>query len=183
MLMDLLIAFPVIGFTLLGMRDGLVRKLVATLTVIAGLILGHFYMREVGDLLVQYAKVNPRNSAMLGYYAVVFFLFFVQIIIYRFGTENYKMGGVMDKIGGTAAGLIEGIVFTSVFLYISLMSGPYSRDMIRDSQFYETVVNVAPEILDFTTNIGPEAFDSFKGMTTPEKKPEPTNPRRGRSGS
>jgi uncharacterized membrane protein required for colicin V production len=117
------------------------------------------------------------------FFIIVYFLFFVQIIIYRFGTDNYKMGGMLDSVGGIAVGFVEGIVFISILLYISLMSGPYSRDMTRDSQFYETVVNVAPEILDFTTNIGPDAFDSMEKLTSPEKKPNPSTPRRGPSGS
>ncbi len=176
MLMDLLIAFPVIGFMLFGMRDGVVRKIVATLTLVLGLVLGHFYMREVGEFLVKYANVLPNKGPMLGYYAVVMFLFAVQMIIYRFGAERYKIGGVFDKIAGTIVGTFEGVLFVSIFMYISLMSGPYSRDMTRDSEFYETVINVAPEVLDFTTNIGPEAFDSMKDMTTPKTKPPAKRP-------
>ena len=164
MLMDLMIAGPVIVFTLLGMRDGFVRKLVASLAIVAGLILGHFYMRDVGNLLVKYSHVNPVGAPMMGYYAVVLFLFFVQIVIYHFGTGNYKMGGIADKILGTAMGLSEGVLMMSALIYISLMSGPYSRDTIRDSQFYETVVNIAPQILDFTTNLGPETFEKMPGM-------------------
>jgi uncharacterized membrane protein required for colicin V production len=177
MIMDLFIVGPVIVFTLLGMRDGLVRKLVATLTIILALVLGHFYMRDVGQFLVNTSHINPNSAPEMGYYAILFFLFFVQAIIYRFGAGNYKLGGVVDRVGGTIMGLIEGIVMMSVMLYISLMSGPYPRDWTRDSQFFEATVNLSPQILDFTTNVGPETFEKLQDLTTPKgnqpKKPAP----------
>ena len=58
MLLDILIFIPVLMCILFGLRDGIVRKLVAIVVLIAGLILGQLYMRDVGEFLADHAGAS-----------------------------------------------------------------------------------------------------------------------------
>jgi hypothetical protein len=48
------------------------------------------------------------------------------------------------------------------------MSGFPDNQNKRDSQFYKSVVNIAPQILDLTSAVGPDVIDKLKDMGSPE---------------
>jgi len=164
MILDILIGVPMIIFTVLGLRDGIVRKLVALVVLIIGLILGQIYMRPVGSYLADHTNIDPSNATMYGFLTIYMSLAILQGILYRVLTGGYKLGGVADRIGGIVVGFIEGAVFLSSLLFIFAMSGFPSRDVARDSRFYKPIVNIAPEILDFTSTTGPETLENLKEL-------------------
>ncbi len=170
MLLDLLLGTPIIIFTLLGLRDGIVRKSVALVCLLAGLVLGQLYMHEAGEFLVQNAGVNPSDAPMLGYLAIVLFILLTQSLVYRLAAGGYKIGGIADRIGGGVLGFVEGVLLMSTLLLIFAMSGIPSRATSRDSRFYRPIVNIAPRILDFSSTMGPETMNKLKELTTPEEQ-------------
>ena len=161
MLLDILIFVPVLMCILFGLRDGIVRKLVAIVVLIAGLILGQIYMRDVGDLLVGRGGTNPEDAPIYGYLVIFLGLLIVQGLF-------YKIGGFADRIGGIVLGFIEGVLFVSTLLFIFATSDFPDRNNKRDSQFYKSVVNIAPQILDMTSTVGPEVLNKLKDVGTPE---------------
>lgn len=167
MLLDIFIFVPVLFFIILGARDGIVRKLVASVVLIAGLILGHIFMRDVGNFLVGRAGISHEDAPMYGFLTIFFGLFIVQSLLYKLLTESYKIGGIADRIGGIVFGFIEGALFVSSLLFILAMSGFPDRETSRDTRFYKTFVNIAPQILDFTTSVGPDVLEKFKEVGTP----------------
>ncbi len=170
MLLDLLLGTPIIIFTLLGLRDGIVRKSVAVVCLLAALILGQLYMHEAGQFLVENAGVNPSDGPMMGYFAIVLFIMLAQSLVYRLAAGGYKLGGFADRIGGSVLGFVEGVLLMSTLLLIFAMSGSPSRDTSRDSRFYRPIVNIAPQILDFSSTLGPETMSKLKELTTPEEQ-------------
>jgi uncharacterized membrane protein required for colicin V production len=168
MLLDILIFVPVLMCILFGLRDGIVRKLVAIVVLIAGLILGQIYMRDVGDLLVGRGGTNPEDAPIYGYLVIFLGLLIVQGLFYRIVAKNYKIGGFADRIGGIVLGFIEGVLFVSTLLFIFATSDFPDRNNKRDSQFYKSVVNIAPQILDMTSTVGPEVLNKLKDVGTPE---------------
>ncbi len=168
MLLDILIFVPVLMCILFGLRDGIVRKLVAIVVLIAGLILGQIYMRDVGDLLVGRGGTNPEDAPIYGYLVIFLGLLIVQGLFYRIVAKNYKIGGFADRIGGIVLGFIEGVLFVSTLLFIFATSDFPDRNNKRDSQFYKSVVNIAPQILYITSTVGPEVLNKLKDVGTPE---------------
>lgn len=166
MLMDILIFVPTLFCILLGLRDGIVRKIVAIVVLVAGLILAQIYMRDVSDLLSKYIGFNHEDVPVKGFLVILLGLLIIQGVFYRILTKNYKIGGIADRIGGMTLGFIEGVILVSSLLFISAMTGFPDHTTSRDSQFYKSVVNIAPQILDLTSSVGPDSFDKLKDIGT-----------------
>jgi uncharacterized membrane protein required for colicin V production len=163
MLLDILIGVPMIIFILLGLRDGVVRKLVAIAILIVGLVLGQIYMHSVGKFLIGRGGADPADAPTYGYLIIFLGLFIVQALLYKLITGSYKIGGVADRVGGTVLGFIEGAIFISALLFIFAPSGFPDRETRRDTRFYKPFVNIAPQILDMISSVGPDVLDKFKG--------------------
>jgi uncharacterized membrane protein required for colicin V production len=164
MLLDILIFVPILTCILLGLRDGVVRKLVAIVVMIAGLFLGQIYMHDVGNLIF---KSGQEAAPMYGFLIIFIVLVILQSLLYKFLTESYKIGGFADRVGGIVLGFIEGALFVSILLLIFSLSGFPSRDIKRDASFYKPIVNIAPRILDVISTTGPEAIQKVKEIGTP----------------
>jgi uncharacterized membrane protein required for colicin V production len=162
MLLDILIFVPVLLCILFGLRDGIVRKIVAIFVIIGGLILGQLNMHDVGKYLVANAGASKENGPIYGFLIIFLGLLVVQGFCYRIVAKNYKIGGIADKIGGIVLGFIEGIIFVSSLLFIFAFTDFPDRTTKKDSQFYKSVVNIAPQILDLTSSLGSDSFEKVK---------------------
>ena len=164
MLLDILIFVPILMCILFGVRDGIVRKLVAIIVIIAGLILGQIYMRDVGNFIVGRGGVSHEDAPMDGFLIIFLGLLIIQGFLYRILTKCYKIGGIADRIGGLILGFIEGVLFVSSMLFIFAMADFPDRQNKHDSEFYKSVVNIAPQILDMTSTVGPDVINKLKGV-------------------
>jgi uncharacterized membrane protein required for colicin V production len=163
MLLDLLIISPLILYTALGLRDGVVRKLVAIAVLIAGLFIGQVLMQPFGNFLSSRKIVNSADAPMYAFLFIFLGMFIVQSLLYRLITKNYKIGGVADRIAGTVLGFIEGMIFTSSMLVIFALSGFPDKETSRDTRLYKAVVNIAPQIMDLSSVVNPEQSAKAKG--------------------
>ncbi len=175
MTLDILIGIPVLLAMLSGLRDGLVRKTVALILMVLTLFVGQLYMHDIGNFLIRYNIASPETAPRRGFYCIFFGVGIVQSILYRFITGNYKIGGIMGPLGGAVIGFVQGIVFTSIMLMMMSLTGFPDRSMIRDSQFYKPVVNIAPELLDVTSSLHSEAVDRIKKITSPDDQEDSSN--------
>jgi len=165
MIIDLLILFPWVAFGALGFRDASARKLVAIATVIAAMFLGQWLMHDVGTIFRDQLHVQPANAPVDAFLFIFFFLFFVQSILYRFLTGNYKFGGIVDRIIGVPLGLVEGAIVISVVIFIFTMQGPPSRKTIWDSRLYHPTASIAPRIMDMFSSVVTSAGESLRDVT------------------
>jgi uncharacterized membrane protein required for colicin V production len=172
MLLDILIAVPIILFTLLGLRDGVVRKLIAILVMIGGLFLGQMYQHDVGEFFISNLDADASEAPMFGYLAIFFGLVLVQALVYRLLAGKYKIGGMADRMIGCALGFAEGMLFISALLLILLPTGFPSRTTSKDSRFYKSVVNIAPQIMDVESTMSPDAIQQSLGIKKEKKKTE-----------
>jgi uncharacterized membrane protein required for colicin V production len=142
------------------------------MTIVA-VILGQVFLRDAADLLVESAGVDPADAPVLGFLSVFFVILILQALVYRFATGPFKIGGVADRLGGGVMGVVQGVLFLSCFLFIMSMAGWPSRNMKRDSRIYRGIVNIAPQILDEVTTLGPEAMEGLKDLSTPDPASRP----------
>jgi uncharacterized membrane protein required for colicin V production len=166
MLLDILIFIPILFCVLFGLRDGIVRKVVAIVVLIGGLILGQLNMHDMGKFLIEHAGASQEKAARDGFLIIFLGLLIIQSFLYRIIAKNYKIGGIADRIGGVLLGFIEGVLFASTFLLIYATADFPDRTNKHDSQFYKPIVNIAPQILDLTSSIGPDTFNDLKEMGT-----------------
>ncbi|HTY38813.1 MAG TPA: CvpA family protein [Bacteroidota bacterium] len=167
MIIDLIILLPWVAFGALGFRDASARKLVAIATSLIGLFLGQWLMHDLAVVFRDQLHVQPANAPMDAFLFIFFFLFFLQAILYRFVTGNYKFGGIIDRIFGVALGLVEGAIVISIVIFILTMNGPPSRKTIWDSRLYHPTASIAPRIMDAFSSVLASANQSVHDLTAP----------------
>jgi len=167
MIIDIVILLTWVAFGALGFRDASARKLVAIATVIVAMFLGQWLMHDVGTIFRDKLHVQPSSAPMDAFLFIFFFLFFVQAILYRFLTGNYKFGGIIDRIIGVPLGLVEGGIVISVVIFILTLDGPPSRKTIWDSKLYHPTASIAPRIMDLYSSAVASAGETLRDVGSP----------------
>lgn len=170
MILDLFLIVPLILFTLLGLRDGIVKKLVGIASIILGLFLGQGYMHDVGQFLVENMGTTPSSAPAMGFFWIFLFTTLVTSIVYRITSNNFKIGGIADRVLGAVLGFVQGALIASSLLLIMAFQGIPSRTTARDSRMYKPLVNIAPQILDFGSEAGSETIKHIDSLTRPDVK-------------
>lgn len=173
---DFLVATPIIVATLLGIRDGFVRKLVAVAMMVVGALIAQFYSQDAGKALIDEFDLGTSIAPTWGFLIIFFCINAIQAIVYRLVTGNYKIGGIGDRVLGGAVGALQGALFISIILTMMarhMLPGP---EVKKDSRLYKTLVNIAPQVLDLVTEATPEAIQDLKRMASPDSVKKVTKP-------
>ncbi len=170
MLLDIFLVSPLILYTLLGVRDGLVRKLVSIGAIVLALFLAQAFMHDAGNLLVGNVGTSQSSAPTLGFLAIFCFVTLIVSVVYKVTSGNFKIGGIADKILGAILGFVQGALLASSLLLIMAFQGIPSRETVKDSRLYKPIVNIAPQILDLGAEIGPGAVKNIENLTKPGGK-------------
>ena len=172
MLLDLVLLCLLIFYSLFGLRDGIVKKLVGIAAIVLALFLAQGYMHDAGKFLVENMGTAQGNAAPMGFFGIFLVVTLLASLIYRIASSNYKIGGIADRIIGAILGFVQGALIASSLLLFMALQGSPSRDTLRDSRLYKPLVNLAPQILDLGSEIGPEAAKHIESLTStgPAKK-------------
>jgi uncharacterized membrane protein required for colicin V production len=181
MIIDLMIIFPVIALCVLGFRDGIVKKGIALLVTFSAMIIAQLLMSDTAEFYMSEFDLERSEAVIYAFYSVFFGLIFLQSLMYRLAASDYKIGGIADRFVGSGLGLLQGLLIMSVIFMMLSLNGFPSRQYRNDSRLYKSVVNIAPQLLDFTLETVPEATEELKGQTkerldefTKPDKPAPT---------
>ncbi len=185
MIIDLLIIFPVLTLTTLGMKDGMVKKGVALFVTLIAIVVAHLTMDDMATIFVDEFEMERSNAVFYGYFAVFFGLIVLQSLIFRLTAHDYKIGGIADRVIGSFLGFVQGLFIMSVVFMMLLPQNLPSRTYRTDSRLYGTIVNIAPQFLDFTLTTVPETtgelkegaekrIDEYTKPQEPPKKPAAT---------
>lgn len=168
MTLDFLFLLPLIVFAALGFRDGMTRKLVAIGCVIGAMFAAQYFQQDLAKVLRRELSVDPADATPQAYYIIFLGIILIQSLLYRLLTKAYKIGGIADRIIGSALGLFEGMLILSVILVMFSLQGMPSRKLARDSRLYTLLVGIAPRITDIAATAVPDVQKSLKEMTSPE---------------
>lgn len=167
MILDFLIMPPIILTTLLGLRDGIVRKGVSILATMGALYFGQIFMHEAGVFYIENFEVEQSSAPVYGFISIFFLVLAIQSLFYHLVTKNFKIGGILDRVAGSFLGFVQGIIFMSCLLWIFSLQGVPSAKTAKQSELYRPVVNVAPQILDMFSNVGSETEEFLHERATP----------------
>ena len=170
MLLDLFLVSPLILYTLLGLRDGLVKKLVSIGAIILGLFLGQAFMHDAAEFLTENVGISPASAPTKGFFCIFCFITLLASVVYKITSGNFKIGGVADRILGAVLGFVQGTLLASSLLLMMAFQGMPSRTTVRDSRLYKPLVNIAPQILDLGAEVGPGAVKNIERLTKPDDK-------------
>jgi uncharacterized membrane protein required for colicin V production len=175
--LDIILLFPLIGFAVLGFRDGSARKLVAIAVIILGMFLGQQFMHDLGKFLVDKFNFQPATAPITAFLMIFLILFMLQLVLYRILTGNYKFavegaGAMVDRIIAVPLGLAEGVIFLSVIIFLMVMQdGPPRSQTTRESRLYTPVATVAPQIMDLFSTALPAAKEALDNVAAPDAAP------------
>ncbi|HWP82050.1 MAG TPA: CvpA family protein [Bacteroidota bacterium] len=167
-IIDFFIATLVLLTTLLGIRDGLVRKLITTLVLIAAMVVGQLMTQDIASILVDEFGFDPATAPTWGMFFLVCLFLATGSAIYRFVAKNYKIGGLADRIAGGTIGFAQGVILVSFLLTLMTRHGVPGPEVRKDARLYGPVVNVAPQIMDMAGESAPEALEELQRRAIPE---------------
>ena len=167
MLLDLFLVSPLILYSLLGLRDGIIRKLVSIVAIITALFLAQTFMHDVGQFLIENVGTKPESAPSSAFVCIFLVVTLLASVIYRVTSDNYKIGGVADRVLGGVLGFVQGALIASCLLLMLAFHGSPSRETIRESRLYKPLVNLAPQILDLGAEFGPGAVKNLEKLTSP----------------
>ena len=178
---DLLLIMPIIVTSALGFRDGLVRKGVGILTVIIGMIAAQLFTSDLAPTLVD-GGVDPSTAPTFAFLMIFFGILIVESLLYRILAHGYKIGGIADRSLGSVLGFFQGVIMVSVVTMVLAAQGWPSRQAKRETRLYRPIANVAPQILDATSNFIPDLNQRLEELTKPSdaapQRPGDNPPRR-----
>ena len=167
MVIDILIFFPIVALSVLGFRDGLVKKGIGLVVTFIAMIVAQMLLDDMARFFVEEFDVSPGDAPIYGYFTVFFGLIFLQSLTYRLAGQGYKIGGIADRVVGSVFGVLQGLLIMSViFMMLGLLRFP-SRTYRVDSRLYKPVVNIAPQLLDISMNVEEQAKERIEELTKP----------------
>ncbi len=174
----LIIIFILISFVI-GIRDGLLKKLFAIIGVILALVMATKYMKEGGHYVQDFFKMESETSFIISFAFIFVIVVVLTNFIYRwFGNEN-KGYHLWDRIAGGVVGIAEGAVVLSLVLILMNLFDVPSREEKKTSTFYESVSSVAPAMFDEFNKLFPntkkfkeELYNAIERYKKLEASPE-----------
>lgn len=144
----IIIVLVLIGF-ILGYKDGLVRKIIGLIGLIAALILVFEFSETVGEILAPVFN----DEIYLAEFISGILIFFLTILFFsalkRLIHPVDKVNRIVNQLLGGASGVLQMLFFLSgIFLFLNLFKVP-NQDTRNSSLFYSQVYSVIPKSVDF----------------------------------
>jgi len=151
----LVVIYCASGF--LGFRAGLFKKIFGIVSFFVGLIFGTRLMSPLGRVLHQSFGFAIELSYVLAFFLVFAGVVLIQNIISK-KIGDFNAGTVLlNRVGGTLLGLIQGALAASLFLLMLSVFDVPSDSVRRDSVLYKATLNIAPRLFDLCMGIIPES--------------------------
>ena len=158
-----------VGF-ILGFKDGIIRKLIGLLGVVAGLFAAFWWAETLGSKLIGFFD-NERNLANIIAGILIFFVVLALFsIIKRIVHPADKINKFVNQLLGGIFGVIQMAYFLSGFLlFFHIFSLP-PENIAKNSVSYETVYKLLPETIDFVLGDKNATQDYLKDFLNKAKK-------------
>ena len=175
----ILISVILIGF-ILGYKDGLVRKVIGLLGLIAAIYIAVTYSDTLGEYLSPMFNDENYLAKIISGFVLFLATILTFAIIKRLIHPTDKVNKFLNQLLGGIVGTIQIIFFTSVFLLLlNIISIPKQQD-IDESQLYSPIYSVIPSTIDLIvgSDFKTEGFlkDYIESKNNTEVPEEFTNP-------
>ena len=175
----ILISVVLIGF-ILGYKDGLVRKVIGLLGLIAAIYVAVTYSDTLGEYLSPMFNDENYLAKIISGFVLFLATILAFAIIKRLIHPTDKVNKFLNQLLGGIAGTIQIVFFASVFLLLfNIISIPEQED-IDDSILYNPIYSVIPTTIDLIvgSDFKTEGFlkDYIESKNNTEVPEEFTNP-------
>lgn len=157
----IIIAIVVVGF-LLGFKDGLIRKIIGLLGLIAGIAFAFEFSDDLGRFLTPFFNYDEYLANLIAGMLIFFTTVLLASILKRIVHPLDKLNKFINQMIGGLIGVIQIVFFLSgMFLFIDIFKFP-DTDSRKSSLFYNTVYNIIPDSIDLIIGHRAKATDIIK---------------------
>jgi len=166
-IVDIVIIIFILLSGIVGLKRGFTKELVCFLGIFIVIILGFFLTDPVAQILydnLPYFKINGLLSLSIYVYEAIAFLLVTSVLLLIFKLLivltslfekllNYTIIlGIPSKILGFILGLIEGLVWTFIILYI-LNLPIFNNNILKESKYKKYILDDTPILSNMNNNI------------------------------
>ncbi len=166
-LTDILILAGLLLYTVIGYRDGLMKKIFGVIGFWGGLIMATKFMESLGLQMVRWFSVDEDTAYVLAFCTIFLLVSLVVNLSYRwFGKTGTESLSPFSRIGGALLGMAQGFVAVSLILLMFNIFDIPSETTQNESLLYNDTVQFAPAVFDYSTSWIPDSkmfFDEMKG--------------------
>ncbi len=157
----IILAVVLIGF-LLGFKDGLVRKIIGLIGLIAGIVLAFEFSDLLGKYISPFFNNDDYLSVLIAGIAIFLFVIFIASIIKRIVHPLDKVNRFINQFLGGVIGSVQIIFFMSaIFLFLNIFGFPGLNER-QNSFFYNKVLDLIPNSIDLIIGHRSKASDFIK---------------------
>jgi membrane protein required for colicin V production len=157
----IILLFVLVGF-LLGFKDGLVRKIIGLLGLIAGVALAFEFSGKLGKLLTPFFNNDSYLAGLIGGILIFLVTIFLASVIKRIVHPLDKVNKFINQLLGGLIGVVQLVYFTStIFLFLNIFAFPKNADR-TNSMFYNPVLNLIPKTIELVMGERSRATDYLR---------------------
>jgi hypothetical protein len=148
-------------FAFFGFRGGILKRGVAVVFLVVGMVLATRTMHTLGAVLTDWWSVHEVVGAVLAFVIVVFGTVLAAILIIGIMSRHSQPPRLWSRLSGAVIGLVESAIYLSLLLvFLSVYSVP-SKETRSRSILYEPIREFAPLVFDRANGVfsGSKTFD------------------------
>lgn len=150
-----------IGF-LLGFKDGLVRKIIGLIGLIAGIVLAIQFSAKLGKILTPFFNHDEYLASLISGILIFLIVIFIASVVKRLVHPLDKVNKLLNQLLGGFIGAIQITFFLSAFfLFLNIFSFP-AVEQRKSSFTYNFVLDIIPKTIDFVVGHRSKVSDYIK---------------------
>jgi len=165
---DILIVLGIIVFIILGVRDGLMKKIFGIFGFLGGLICATKFVTPFSEVLIEWLSFSKEAAIILAFFTIFILIVILVNLLYRwFGQSSGDAIKAWSRIAGGLLGAVQGAIAVSLILVMFNLFDLPTEETKIESLLYDEVFPIAPKVFDYTTKWMPDSkmfFDEIKDV-------------------
>lgn len=163
--LDIITAVIIILMAFLGFRRGFLVSVFSLISIVLGIFLATKFHSGIALVLHKFIK-DEKTLNVLSFLVIFFVIYSAGIFIAGKLSKLSSITKSIDRILGTALGVIKGMLVASLILIFIKSFGLVSESEIRTSYLFPYVSNFAPDTFDAVSKILPFNRKSFEDLNS-----------------
>lgn len=157
----IIIAVVTIGF-LLGFKDGLIRKIIGLIGLIAGIGLAFEFSGNLGKILNPFFNNDIYLANIIAGILIFLIIILIASIVKRIVHPLDKVNKFLNQLIGGIIGIVQIVFFLSgIMLFLDIFSFP-PKESKNESFFYKKVHDIIPASFDLIIGRKSKVSDIIK---------------------
>ena len=142
--LDLILIILIIIPAALGIRKGLIKTIVTTLSIILGIYLATKFHPGMNLVLKKFIE-DSKWLSFISFSVIIVVIYLLGAFISGKISKLNFITKFVDRVGGFALGLLKGAIIASLILLFLSAFGMLKKSTASDSLLFPYVYNVAPK--------------------------------------